>query len=205
MSMSPSRPSLNPTGLADSTVRDTTVALPAGVAIDPSGGDGLSACGVGEVALESAAEQTCPESSKIGSVEVHTPLLPNPLVGAAYLAQQEANPFGSLVAMYIVVYDPVSGVRIKVAGEVTAGRCDRAARRDVQQHAAAAVRRSRVALLRWVEGAVGYPGVVRRRTRRRRRSRRGPGTRRWRPPRNLRSPAARTAAPAPTRCRSTRR
>ncbi len=114
----PQQAELDATGLADSTVRDTTVALPAGVAIDPSGGDGLSACGVGEVALESAAEQTCPESSKIGSVEVHTPLLPNPLVGAAYLAQQEANPFGSLVAMYIVVYDPVSGVRIKVAGEV---------------------------------------------------------------------------------------
>jgi hypothetical protein len=114
----PQQAGLDATGLADSTVRDTLVALPAGVAIDPSGGDGLSACGLGEVALESAAEQTCPESSKVGTVEVHTPLLPNPLVGAAYLAQQEANPFGSLVAMYIVVYDPVSGVRIKVAGEV---------------------------------------------------------------------------------------
>jgi hypothetical protein len=68
--------------------------------------------------LENPAEQACLESSKIGTVEVHTPLLPNPLVGAAYLARQEANPFGSIVAMYIVVYDPVSGVRVKVAGEV---------------------------------------------------------------------------------------
>ncbi len=117
----PQQAELDATGLADSTVRDTTVALPAGVAIDPAGGDGLSACGLGEVGLESAAEQACPESSKIGTVEVHTPLLPNPLVGAAYLAQQEANPFGSLVAMYIVVYDPVSGVRVKVAGEVKPG------------------------------------------------------------------------------------
>jgi hypothetical protein len=110
--------SLNPTGLAESTVKDTTVTLPAGVALNPAGADGLSACGTGEVGLESAAEQSCPESSKVGTVEIHTPLLPDPLVGAAYLAQQEANPFGSLVAMYIVVYDPVSGVRVKLAGEV---------------------------------------------------------------------------------------
>jgi hypothetical protein len=114
----PQESSLNPTGLADSTVKNTTVTLPAGVAINPAGADGLSACGVSQVGLEEPGEQSCPESSKIGTVEVRTPLLPNPLVGAAYLAQQNENPFGSLIAMYIVAYDPVSGVRIKVAGEV---------------------------------------------------------------------------------------
>ncbi len=114
----PQDASLNPSGLAESTVKDTLVTLPAGVAINPAGADGLSACSQAAVALESPEEQTCPESSKIGTVEVKTPLLPNPLVGAAYLAEQDANPFGSLIAMYIVVYDPVSGVRIKVAGEV---------------------------------------------------------------------------------------
>ncbi len=114
----PQEASLNPSGLAEAAVKNTTVTLPAGVAINPSGADGLSACGMSEVALESPAEQTCPESSKIGTVEIHTPLLPNPLVGAAYLAQQDANPFGSLIAMYLVVYDPVSGVRVKLAGEV---------------------------------------------------------------------------------------
>jgi hypothetical protein len=114
----PQEGSLNPVGLADSTVKDTTVALPAGVAINSAGADGLSACGLTQVALESATEQECPESSKIGTVEIKTPLLPNPIEGAAYLAQQDANPFGSLIAMYIVVYDPVSGVRLKIAGEV---------------------------------------------------------------------------------------
>jgi hypothetical protein len=114
----PQEASLNPTGLADSTVKNTTVALPAGVAINSAGADGLSACSEAQVGLESPGEQTCPESAKIGTVEIHSPLLPNPLVGAAYLAEQDANPFGSLVAMYIVVYDPISGVRIKVAGEV---------------------------------------------------------------------------------------
>jgi hypothetical protein len=115
----PQSAGLNPGGLAEANVKDTTVALPTGVTINPAGSDGLSSCGLGEVGLESPAEVSCPESSKVGTVEIRTPLLPNPLDGAVYLAQQNANPFGSLLALYIVAFDPVSGVRVKVAGQVT--------------------------------------------------------------------------------------
>lgn len=110
---------LDPTGLADSTVKNTTVLLPPGVVLNPGAADGLLSCGLGEVGLESNGEQACPEASKVGLVKIKTPLLPNPLEGAAYLASQENNPFGSLVGLYIVVYDPISGVRVKLAGEVT--------------------------------------------------------------------------------------
>jgi hypothetical protein len=110
--------SLAPSGLAESAVKDTTVALPAGVTINPANADGLLACGLGEIALESPAEQTCPEASKVGTVKIKTPLLPNELEGSAYLAAQNANPFGSLVALYLSVYDPQSGVRVRFAGEV---------------------------------------------------------------------------------------
>jgi hypothetical protein len=114
----PQESSLNPAGLAEAAVKDTTVTLPAGVALNPAGADGLLACSLGQVALESPGEQSCPEASKVGTVEVRTPLLPHPLVGAAFLAQQEANPFGSLIALYLVVKDPYSGVIVKLAGEV---------------------------------------------------------------------------------------
>ena len=114
----PQDASLSPTGVAEATVKDTTVTLPAGVGLNPAGADGLRSCGLGEVALESPSEQSCPEAAKVGTLEIHTPLLPNPLVGAAYLAQQNANPFGSLVALYLVAHDPVSGVIVKLAGEV---------------------------------------------------------------------------------------
>jgi hypothetical protein len=114
----PQTASLDPEGLADAYVKNTTVALPTGVAINPSGADGLQACSEEEIALKSAEPPTCPEASKIGLVKVKTPLLPNPLEGAAYLAAQNANPFGSLLAVYVYVEDPISGSRVKVAGEV---------------------------------------------------------------------------------------
>jgi hypothetical protein len=115
----PQELTLNPNGLAEADVKNTTVTLPEGVTLDAAAADGLEACSEAQIALESHTVPTCPEASKVGTVEITTPLLPNALTGAAYLATQDQNPFGSLVAMYIVAQDPVSGTLVKVAGEVT--------------------------------------------------------------------------------------
>ncbi len=114
----PQEEGLSGTGTSQSALRDTTVTLPAGVAINPAGADGLMACSQSEIALESPGSPTCPDASKIGTVQITTPLLPDPLEGAVYLAEQDANPFGSLVAMYIVAEDPTAGIVIKLAGDV---------------------------------------------------------------------------------------
>lgn len=117
--------------LAESAVKDITVALPQGVAINPAGGDGLQACGEGEVGYiargneetqlftPTLTEPFCPDASKIATVDIATPLLPSGqhLKGAVYLATQNSNPFGSLIAMYIVAEDPISGTLVKLPGE----------------------------------------------------------------------------------------
>ncbi|MGC2373938.1 MAG: hypothetical protein WA484_08705 [Solirubrobacteraceae bacterium] len=120
---------LNPTGLSQADVKDTTVTLPEGVVLNPSAADGLQACSEEQAGFEGVDQSTgsdlfspgvvsCPEASKVATVRIKTPLLPNPIEGAVYLAAQESNPFKSLVALYLVAEDPKVGVRIKIAGEV---------------------------------------------------------------------------------------
>jgi hypothetical protein len=126
----PQEVSLGANGLSSSSIKDTTVVLPEGVVTDPSGADGLSACSESEVGFQSIAQDGtelftpdlpkpfCADSAKIGTAEFKLPVIENPLKGAIYLATQNQNPFGSLIAMYIVAEDPQSGVLLKLAGEV---------------------------------------------------------------------------------------
>jgi hypothetical protein len=126
----PQEVSLGANGLVSSSIKDTTVTLPEGVRVSPSGADGLEACsesGVGFDRVEADGtdlftptipQPTCPDASKIGTVEFKVPVIEHPLKGSVYLATQNQNPFGSLVAMYIVAEDPISGVLLKLAGEV---------------------------------------------------------------------------------------
>jgi hypothetical protein len=135
----PQEVSLGANGLASSSIKDTSVTLPAGVSVSPSGADGLAACSeaqIGFIGIESEASANglqpgtelftpnlpqpfCPDSSKIGTVKFKVPVIAHPLEGSVYLAQQNENPFGSLIAMYIVAEDKASGVLLKLAGEVS--------------------------------------------------------------------------------------
>ena len=107
-------------GLAAANLKKAVVALPAGFSVNPSSANGLAACSPAQIALSSPDGASCPDASKIGSVEVDTPLLSHPLLGGVYLATQGDNPFGSLLAIYVAVDDPQSGVVVKLAGHVVA-------------------------------------------------------------------------------------
>ena len=125
-------------GVGESDLKDATVTFPAGLTVNPSSADGLAACSEAQIGFTGFAELNkssepgvrtpqftpvpaeCPDASKLGSVVVDTPLVAHPLPGAIYLARQGENPFSSLLAVYITIYDPVTGVVVKLPGKVEA-------------------------------------------------------------------------------------
>jgi hypothetical protein len=106
----------NPGQIAQADLKKTVVTLPAGMTVNPSRANGLGACSPQQIGLTNNAQPTCPDSSKIGTVEIETPVLPEPLQGSVYLATQNENPFHSLFAVYIVVQ--ANGVIVKLPGRV---------------------------------------------------------------------------------------
>jgi hypothetical protein len=105
-------------GLATPSLRTAKVTLPAGVTLNPAAANGLQACSTAQIGLNNASEPQCPDASKIGSVEIETPLLADKLLGSVYLAEQNNNPFGSTFAIYVAAQ--VDGASVKVAGDVEA-------------------------------------------------------------------------------------
>jgi hypothetical protein len=108
----------NPEGLAEADVRKVAMTLPAGLSASPSAANGREACTEAQIALHSTAPAQCPNASKVGSVTIESPLLERPLEGWVYLAQQNSNPFGGLLGLYLVAEG--YGVRIKLAGGIEA-------------------------------------------------------------------------------------
>jgi uncharacterized repeat protein (TIGR01451 family) len=116
---------------ATPALKNTLITFPEGMTVDPSSANGLGVCTnaqigwlgkapakPGELYDFTQAPPECPESSKIGTVELETPLIPGVLHGEVFLAAQNENPFDSTFATYIVVNDPVTGVVLKLAGEL---------------------------------------------------------------------------------------
>lgn len=111
----------NANTLAPADLKKVVVALPEGVSLNPSAGNGLGACSEAQVGLISESpvhfnllSPSCPDSSKIGTARIATPLLPDPIEGSLYLARQGENSFHSLLAGYLVAQG--QGITIKLAG-----------------------------------------------------------------------------------------
>lgn len=108
----------NPDGLGPANARKAVVALPAGVSINPAAADGLGSCLADEIGIDDSAEPRCPDASRIGSVEIDSPLIAGPLEGAVYLAAPGQNELGSMLAVYVAAER--DDVLIKLAGRIDA-------------------------------------------------------------------------------------
>lgn len=125
-------------------LKDAVVSFPAGLTINASQASGLGACTQTQVGFKGEEEgglrftddpQGCPDAAKLGTIEVTSPVLVarneaneveetpegdpilEPVHGAIYVAKPFANPFGSLIAVYLVVEDPRTGIVAKLAGK----------------------------------------------------------------------------------------
>jgi hypothetical protein len=103
--------------LSAADIENTTVALPAGVDINPGQAAGLQACGQPESALGTTNAPSCPHASKVGEVHIKTPLLESAaekeLVGNVYVMQSNPPNLKLLVAA------SGDGVNIKLVGDVS--------------------------------------------------------------------------------------
>lgn len=130
----PQQSTLSRTGLAESDLKETVVALPEGVQASPGAANGLSACSASSFGFEGLAtlgepaqlenndftrdEVGCVDEAKIGTVSIKTPLLKNELHGSVYLAEQDTTLLEQRLVLYLTAYDAESGVRVKLAGDV---------------------------------------------------------------------------------------
>jgi hypothetical protein len=104
-----------PGGLGTSTLRAATVALPAGMTINPAAANGLESCSADEVGFERNEESHCPGAAKIGSAEIDAPALEHPLAASVY--QRTPEP-GHLFRFWLVADE--LGVHLKLPAEIEA-------------------------------------------------------------------------------------
>ncbi len=107
---------------AASDIRKAVVTLPRGMTADPSFAEGLVGCGEEQFekreTLDSAPGAGCPEASKIGTIEVESPLIEESLKGDLFVAKPYENPAGSLIALYLVFRNPALGIIVKQVAKV---------------------------------------------------------------------------------------
>jgi hypothetical protein len=101
-------------------LRTAKVTLPEGMTINPGSADGLGACPDSLLKLNSTEPTTCPDASKIGTVEATSPVLDEKLAGAVYLRTQNSDDpeSGEMFRMALVLENKARGLSIRLPGQI---------------------------------------------------------------------------------------
>jgi hypothetical protein len=109
----------------NSNVEEARVTLPPGMGLNPSAANGLQACTNEQFGKGTRNPVACPATSKIGTVSIDTPPLPDgTLTGNVYLGQQlSANPeSGEEFRVFLDAESASRGLSIRLIGNVIANR-----------------------------------------------------------------------------------
>lgn len=124
-------------GLATSQLNRAVVTLPPGVTVNPAGAAGLEGCSDAQIGVTNAGSNPmlfnnddpfdgkgadCPLASKIGTVEVDTPLLDEPLTGEVVLGTPKSTDpeSGQMFRLFVVARSAERGLVAKIAGSSVA-------------------------------------------------------------------------------------
>ncbi len=114
----------NPAIPSASELRDATVALPAGLRINPAATKALGICTDARAKLGTEEPAECPEDSEIGTFSTDSPIFTEPLQGTAYLGEPRAgDPYRILETAvgFGMNVKFVSSVRLNpISGQLTA-------------------------------------------------------------------------------------
>ncbi|HWM63790.1 MAG TPA: hypothetical protein VNP96_07365 [Solirubrobacterales bacterium] len=108
---------------ASSHVRSARVTLPQGMGLNPSAANGLQACTDAQFGKGTRNPVACPAASRIGTVEVDTPPLPDgSLSGPVYVGQQLSRDpaSGNLYRIFVVAESTRYDISARLLGKVSA-------------------------------------------------------------------------------------
>ena len=108
--------------LSQADLKRASVTLPEGLTISPTGAHGLEACADSDLRLGSKGLPSCPAGSKIGSVEVDSPLLDRMVHGSVHVRTQNSTDpqSGEMFRLAVLLRDDALGINIKLPGSVKA-------------------------------------------------------------------------------------
>jgi hypothetical protein len=110
--------------IATPPLKKVVVTLPEGMTANPSVAQGLASCSPKQIGIDpdtgvpDDAPVRCPAASQYGTLTLKSPALPGEIAGRVFIAKQEDNPFGSLLALYLAIDDEDLGLRVKLPGRV---------------------------------------------------------------------------------------
>jgi hypothetical protein len=108
-----------------SNVKTAKLTLPQGMGLNPAAAPGLGTCDEAQFPIHSRDAISCPADSKLGTVEIETPVLPEgSLKGSAYLAKPEGNDpeSGKLYRLFLDGSSAERGMSVRLIAGISANK-----------------------------------------------------------------------------------